>query len=159
MVVTNPLDHRSGLSGPICSNNIENLHVLYLNARSIANKSNLLDNYLTIVNNHYFDLFFIVETWLTQATTDSMVCPNKYFIYRRDRLNGRGGGVLVLYKSHLHASLVTSAEAGENLEPITVHVHCNSSSSKKFRFSCFYVPPYSPLHLKDVVNLCNSIDA
>ena len=100
MVVTNPLDHRPGLSGPICSNNIENLHVLDLNARSIANKLNLLDNYLTTVNNHYFDLIFIVETWLTQAITDSMVCPNKYLIYRRDRHNGRRGGVLVTSKSH-----------------------------------------------------------
>ena len=30
------------------------------NARPIANKLNLLDNYLTIANNHYFDLIFIV---------------------------------------------------------------------------------------------------
>ena len=154
-----PLDHRPGLSGPICFNNIKNLHVLYVNARSIANKLNLLNNYLTIVNNHYFDLIFIVETWLTQAIADSMVCPNKYHIYRRDKLNGRGGGVLVLYKSHLHVSLVTSTEAGENLESITVDVYCNSSSSKKFRFSCFYVFPILSFSLKDVVNLCNSIDA
>ena len=141
MVIKNPLDHRPGLSGPICSNNRENLHVLYFNARSIANKLNLLDNYFTIVNNHYFDLIFIAETWLTQAIGDSMVCPNKYLLYRRDRLNGRGGGLLVLYKSHLHVSLVIPAVAGENLESITVDAYCNSSSTKKLRFSCFYVSP------------------
>ena len=103
---------------PICSNNIKKLRVLRVNARSIANKLNLLNNYLTIVNNHYFDLIFIVKTWLTQTTADFMVCPNEYLIYRRDRLNGRGGGVLVRYKSHLHVSLVTSAAAGENLESL-----------------------------------------
>ena len=150
MMVTNPLDHRPGLSGPICSNNIKNLRVLYVNARSIANKLNLLDNYLTIVNNHYFDLIFIVKTWLTQTTADFMVCPNKYLIYRRERLNGRGGGVLVLYKSHLHVSLVTSAVAGENLESITVDVHCRLTVpvARNSAFHVFMFPQYSPPHLK-----------
>ena len=132
------------------------IEVALFNAWSIANKIKFLDNYLTAAD-HIFDLIFITETWLSPAICDSMICPNHYLILRNDRQNSRGGGVLILYKSHLHVSLVSlsSQQSLHGFESITVDVH--DSNGKRIRFSCYYVSPSFTSCADNINDLCDYI--
>ena len=80
---------------------ISALYVLYLNARFIVNKIHHLQHF--ILQRKGIDLIFISETWLTPNILNSMICPDGYDVLRCDRLCGKGGGVLLLYKKHYFA--------------------------------------------------------
>ena len=58
---------------------------------------------------HHSDLFAITETWLTtdtpQATLNSLTPPG-YLLLHKPRIGGIGGGVGLLYKSHLRVTSV-----------------------------------------------------
>ena len=53
---------------------------------------------MNFVASNNYDFIFIVETWLSSKTEDALVCPKGYDIFRKDRINKKGGGVLVLYQ-------------------------------------------------------------
>ena len=67
------------------------IKICYLNSRSIINKLDILNNYVTLVHTST-DIFLISETWLNAAVPDSLVCPNGYYILCCDRKSGHGGG-------------------------------------------------------------------
>ena len=56
-----------------------------------------------------FKLVLLVETWLTSKTEDILVTfGTDYSIFRKDRNNRIGGGVLVLFSKNLNAKLIES---------------------------------------------------
>ena len=71
-----------------------------LNSRSICNKVLPIKDWT--VDNHC-DFLAITETWLksedTDGTTVKDLCPTGYNFIHQPRLNGRGGGVSLLYRS------------------------------------------------------------
>jgi Endonuclease/Exonuclease/phosphatase family len=87
---------------------LSHLTLTHCNARSAAsisagiNKPAVIQEHLL---NHHTDLFAITETWLTpnspQPTLNSLTPPG-YSLLHNPRLTGTGGGVGLLYKSHLH---------------------------------------------------------
>ena len=79
------------------------LNVQLCNSRSACNKFSEISDHLSSYN---IDLFFVTESWLNNSVTDGMVCPSGYNILRCDRCVSRGGGVFILYKSHLQVCLV-----------------------------------------------------
>ena len=114
------------------------LHILYLNARSIVNKIHHLQYF--ILQKKGIDLIFISETWLIPNILNSMICPDRYDGLKCDRLYGKGGGVLLLYKMHLHVTqfIPDLPELSMTFEFLCVDITC-----KKFtnRFFCLYIPP------------------
>ena len=67
---------------------------LYLNARSLINKTNELQT-LAIE----FDLLAVTETWLKPENLDSEILP--YNIHRKDRSDRTGGGVLLTVRDNI----------------------------------------------------------
>jgi hypothetical protein len=88
-IATNP--------GPQASNGY-NIQCIYLNARSLINKTNELIQTLAID----IDLLAMTETWLKPENLDSEILPVKDFnIHRRDRTNRIGGGVLLAVRENI----------------------------------------------------------
>ena len=119
------------------------LSVCYFNARSICNKLPLLNFFLQNSQNGY-DLIFIVETWLTPKTLDSLICPRGYQIIRKDRTGKpqkRGGGILLIYRDSLYITDVTDASRSD-LEHVCIQLAFRGTYLfKKYYFCCCYFQP------------------
>lgn len=77
------------------------LKCLYFNARSIMNKIDELELYLT---QEKPDLLGITETWTYEDVQDSEICVEGYTLLRKDRAIGdkiRGGGVALYIKNEI----------------------------------------------------------
>ena len=71
--------------------NPRTIECLYLNARSLNNKTNELQTLVTDV-----DLVAITETWLKPEIGNCEVLPgNDFTIHRKDRVDRIGGGTLL----------------------------------------------------------------
>ena len=114
------------------------LNVTGFNTRFIVKKLDLLEAFLMHSD---IGLLFIIESWLNAKIPDSLFSQSGYYILRDDRLYGRGGGVLLLYKCSLniHRFIGLSACSNKLFEFICADVHCFNSV---IHFSSFYVPPY-----------------
>ena len=109
----------------------------FCNARSICNKFHLVKDYLQ--NKSDLNMLFLTETWLHSKHTDSMFCPPNFNVMRFDRMHGRGGGVLLLYRQGLQLQRIdVNFSRNHCYEVICVDLYlCNSS----IRFCCVYLPP------------------
>ena len=72
---------------------------LLLNTRSVRNKIFELE---ALLLTYSFDMVALTETWLNNDIDDRELHLEGYNIFRRDRCNQRGGGVLLAIKSDLH---------------------------------------------------------
>jgi len=74
---------------------------VYLNARSIINKFDIFQSWVTAVKP---DLIGITETWANKNIFDSELALPGYDLFRKDRPTDReGGGVILYVNSDLHA--------------------------------------------------------
>jgi len=105
------------------------------NARSLKNK--LPD--LHAVINQRFKMIFVTESWLNETVTDNMIdCSNQYAVYRCDRVNRRGGGVLSLVCKTCVSYQVFLPAKFSGLELICFDVlNCDTST----RYVLVYRPP------------------
>jgi hypothetical protein len=73
-----------------------NIECLYLNARSLANKTSELQTLVTGV-----DLLAVTETWLKpdQIGDCELLPGNEFSIHRRDRIGRVGGGTLLAVRN------------------------------------------------------------
>ena len=77
---------------------------MFLNVRSIRNKTIYLNDYIATKN---YDIAILCETWLIESDERDTVCvnellPDGYTIERVDRNNGQiGGGLAIVYKQHI----------------------------------------------------------
>ena len=119
--------HHANEIGPNC---------YLLNACSICNK---LNEFQALVFGENLDIVAVTETWLKPDICDSEILPeNQYTIYRRDRVDGRrGGGVLLAVKSN-----VLSFRRCE-IEPLRTEIlvcELLPSNSKKLTICVCYRP-------------------
>ena len=108
------------------------------NAHSIRNKSAELCDYIT---DHDVDIMFLTETWLNSE--DDVVIgectPPGYTFLNVPRLSqNRGGGIGVLFKTHLKLRLKQADPLNSTFE----HAHVTNSSSS-VNFIIVYRPPPS----------------
>jgi hypothetical protein len=78
----------------------DNLTCFFLNAQSIKtvdkNRSKLND-FIQLLESSQPDIFVVNESWLQQYIPDSLFADEKkYAVYRKDRGEGQGGGVIIL---------------------------------------------------------------
>ena len=143
---------------PLPPSNIKKkLSFVLCNARSICNKFNLISNYLQ--SNTNVDMLFLTETWLKSRHTDAMFCPPGFDVIRFDRVNRRGGGVMLLHKNCLRVKRCdVRYPPDSNFELICVDVFLSKSP---FRFCCVYSPPLASLtaqNSREITSLCKTLE-
>jgi hypothetical protein len=69
-----------------------NLKCVFTNARSLVNKMCELEK---LVHDCKPDIIGIVETWGRDNVTDQVFTIQGYTLYRRDRSEGSGGGIVI----------------------------------------------------------------
>lgn len=124
---------------------------LYTNARSVVNKRDELELYLT---EEKPDIVAITETWLNNDIEDSELNAAGYAVVRKDREKGdktKGGGVLILVKTE-HVVTTRSDIRGDKFEE---SVWCNvGSGANKILIGCCYRAPNSGQESdKDLIEL------
>ena len=129
--------------------NSDGLNILYINARSLKAFVASSDNGGTrvfkiqllqlLVFSSSYDVVCVCETWLNDSILSSEILPG-YTIYRRDRLNRIGGGVLVAVKDDIRSTRHAELEP-ENTELIVIELIIPNSNS--VYLSIFYRPPNS----------------
>lgn len=102
------------------------------NARSLVNK---LDYVQSLFISKSVAVFCITETWLNQNVLDNEFVPAGFTVYRRDRRNKKGGGVLIAVSNNIRSKLVLTHVFAEI---ITVEL---CLTPKSLYLSCVYVPP------------------
>ena len=110
------------------------MKVLYLNARSIVNKTSELS---ILIVTHCPHIVCITETWLDETSPNEILGLNDYIIFRKDRGDGHDahGGVLIAVKSYLCPSLIA---INTNLEICFLNLHLPGFN---FRIGVLYRPP------------------
>ena len=77
---------------------------MYLNSRSLFNKMSLLLNYISEVQPK---VVAITETWAKQETPDGIYALAGYNLFRGDRLDRKGGGVMIYIDASITASQIS----------------------------------------------------
>ena len=82
-----------------------------------------------------------------------------YEILRSDRIERRGGGVAVYFRSSLNVQelgTLCNFSTHSNFEYIAFHI---STATKPITFLCMYIPPLSSICLETVKNVCKVISS
>ena len=94
---------------------VSQLKFFYTNADSIVNK--MSEFHARTANNNY-DVIGIVESWATEHIRDSELSLEGYVLYRKDRRNEKGGGVLLYIKDTLNSctdEICSAVDFGESI--------------------------------------------
>ena len=112
------------------------LSVLLCNARSVVNKT---DDLALLIDHYGAKIILVTETWLHADIPDSFLGLCSHFhLFRKDRMNRKGGGVCALVSNELNVCTVQIPLHFFHLEMLCFDlVDCNS----KYRFIICYRPP------------------
>ncbi len=77
---------------------MEQLRVYYANARSLKNKLPELE---ILLRTREYDILAFSETWLDNTVPSALLSFGFYAVLRKDRLDRRGGGVLLLIRREI----------------------------------------------------------
>jgi hypothetical protein len=119
---------------------IDSLTCFYFNARSIMNKMDELELYIT---QEKPDIVGITETWTYEEVQDSEICMEGYTLLRKDRVSGdktRGGGVALYIKNEF--SVTTRDDLNEANFPESIWCNIEIGGEKTVVGVC-YRPPSS----------------
>ena len=111
------------------------LSCMYLNARSLTNKTSLLSNY---AQSYKPDIIAITETWANSDTPDGFYHIPGYNLFRSDRIDRRGGGVMIFILNSVLSSEVSLLRSHE-FESICIKVKLKRGTY--LGLLCVYRPP------------------
>ena len=117
---------------------LDSLKCFYFNARSIMNKTDELELYLT---QEKPDIVGITETWTYEDIEDSEICMEGYTLLRKDRVIGdksRGGGVALYIRNEF--SVTTRDDLTEANFPESIWCNIEIGGEKTLVGVC-YRPP------------------
>ena len=112
--------------------------IAHINARSL-NKN--IEELREIIYKTNFDALAISETWLTKNTPNGRFELNNFSVFRNDRKNKRGGGVLWYIRDHYKAKVINTPVSDKIPEMLWIEV---STAGKKLAIGCLYKPPKIP---------------
>ena len=112
------------------------------NARSICNKLGALFAY---VDHYNPDILAVTETWGRPALLDSFLTPQNYVLFRKDRCDRVGGGVLLLVREKFSPCFFALPDELQNFED-SVWCFLHVSNAKTLLAGCFYRSPSSSDH-------------
>jgi len=130
-------DSTETLKGTLSSGDRDFLRCYYANARSIINKR---DELLDLIQTTNLSVLGFTETWLCPDIEDCEIDFGKYNVFRRDRLEGVGGGVMILISNLLNAIERPDIAAQNNFkEMIWCQVMVNKDET--LLIGCIYRTP------------------
>ena len=138
------------------SSSLKKVELLFFNARSIANKLDLLNS---VLNSWNYDFIFTTETWLKPFYNDCFIIDTSFYnIIRADRINKRGGGVAVIYKNELSnkISVVPTDINHDDFDILAFDLHTYNHTT--VRFVCVYIPPHNSKNYDVVCCLLNTLN-
>ena len=77
------------------------LRIINVNCQSLSNKK---EDFERLLDSTKADVVFGTESWLGSNIKDHEVFPDGYTVYRKDRTEGKGGGVFIAVKDHYVSS-------------------------------------------------------
>lgn len=116
------------------------LSICHINVRSLCpnDRSKRIDEiHSQLCLHEHYDVICISETWLHPDISNATIDIPNYQIFRRDRAEGRGGGVAI----YVHESLPVKQRADledNNIELVLLEL---TAQNKKFILGCCYRPP------------------
>ena len=114
--------------------------------------SEQLQKLLTDSNLDYLGLS---ETWLTPTTPSGIFNIPEYNVFRRDRTNGKGGGVLLYVKNNIQCKQMDLPNNALECVAVTISL----SPEMSFNIIVLYRPPNEKDtffdDLKEVLKICN----
>ena len=124
----------------------------------MVNKLGFINSHLSHTNT---DFFFITESWLKSAITNSMINFKHYDIIRQDRHNSSGGGVALLHKNYLRLNRI-ELDCEVTLELLREdkfeYICVDLIDGKSIvRLCCVYIPPSSSTCRTTLSLICTSL--
>lgn len=125
----------------------------HLNIRSMAPKREQLEHLLF---NSNVDFLGLSETWLKPSSPQAVVSLQGYNVFRMDRHQGKGGGVLIYMKDSLKCTQI--------IWPTEISIECVGvkvalSTEMSFTILCLYRPPSAKVdfydQLKALLSCCD----
>ena len=97
--------------------------IILANVRSISNK---MEEVTTGILNKNIHLAVLTESWLTSDTHDDFLKIKHYQTFRRDRLTGTGGGLLIYLHNSYTATVIDTELCCCQSELLSLYIHqCN----------------------------------
>ncbi len=111
---------------------------LFLNIRSVKNKVNELET--LILGFEALPIVLLSESWLSIDDPDNFLpCYTSYNVYRCDRNQRRGGGVIIMVPKTIPSYVVTPCLASDDFECIWVCLDLGRNI--RVRLGLVYAPP------------------
>ena len=110
------------------------LNIAFLNVCSLRKKVNEVQNVIAARGIH---IMCIAETWLDDSVSDGELTIPHFCLHRRDRSEGRGGGVCMYIHESLSAVQLKTLESNA-LELMWMEIH---GKKRKHLVGCYYRPP------------------
>ena len=115
--------------------------IAHVNIRSIVGK---IDELRLFMSNKSLDVLCVSESWLSENIDDSEVRIEGYVCVRKDRINRRGGGLIVYIKEHLSFKNLDLNDDNDDIE--TLWLEIIRGKSKPILLGCVYRPPDQPIN-------------
>lgn len=122
---------------------MNSLNVLQWNVRSAPKN---ISDLIRLADKHRVDAFLLSETWLKSCFIFNL--PG-YNVFRKDRTQGRGGGVAIAVRTNLVAIDITPS----NLEHECIAVEVDISPQIKISLVSVYIPPDRPIEKAALLSL------
>ena len=126
-------------------NTFGNLKCFIVNFQSLFNKK---EEFSQMIKEKNVDIVIGTETWLTPEIKNSELLLDNFDVYRRDRSDKKGGGVMVCVKKELNSSIEAVSSVSES-----IFVRINFKTNKPLIIGSVYRPT------NNCRETCNSICA
>ena len=121
------------------------LRILQINACSIKRVDylkNKLVQFKTLVELKNPDVVSVAETWLNDTVLDKQIIDeDKYNLYRKDRSDANGGGILVAVKKNLNSRQRDDLESKSKFHNEMMIVEIKQTNGKCLGILSLYRPP------------------
>ena len=97
----------------------------HLNVQCLPTKLDEILNYLNNIKEPF--ALGLSETWLDNSVTDASISPKGYQVYRRDRPNKRGGGIVAYVRDSIRSWRRHDLE-NDHIEAIWTELHVEKCS-------------------------------
>ena len=161
----NPILNLLLLAGDIESNpgpTHGEIKVLQINARSIKRVDylkNKIVQFKTLVALKNPDVISVAETWLNDTVpSDKLLDENEYNIYRKDRADVNGGGVLVAVRKCLNSKQRDDLESPSVFHNEMIIVELKQRAGNTLGILSFYRPP-DDLNFEFAQNMRHNLNA
>ena len=109
-----------------------------------------LERFQNFVYNENSDIVCVNETWLTKDISNDEILHPGFTIYRKDRTNRRGGGVLIAIRMESFQSVKEYSLHMDELEQLKiVATEVKTATDQKLLFCCCYRPPNADISWMD----------